>query len=128
MYNSIFPQSRKRNGSAVIPFSITFFQRAFRQASGFNGDIDFFPSSCTACYSIIRFVIVREFYARRYGALIIFDRTFATKCHMPVKSLKIPFALRRRLLALPFADKCTSVAYKSPERTKDMVHERLTVW
>lgn len=80
-----------------------------------------------ACYSIIRFVIVRKFYARRDGSLIIFDRAFATKCHMPVKSLKIPFAVRRRLLALPFADKCTGVAYESPERPKDMAHKRRVV-
>lgn len=60
-----------------------FFQRTLRQTPGFRGDIDFSPLSLLGCYSIIRFVIVCEFYARRRdGALIIFDRAFATKCHM----------------------------------------------
>lgn len=116
-YNLMFRLHFKAiNGLAVCPsvipfFSPHFFNAPFVKRPGFRSGIDFssFPASLLLHYLLCDHTRVLRSTRRRFNYLRSCFRN-----EMPyVKSLKIPFIVRRRLLALRFADKRTSISYKS---------------
>lgn len=98
--------------SSVIPFfSSHLFNAPFVKRPEFRSGIDFssFPAGLLLHYSLCDRTRVLRSTGRRFNYLRSCFRN-----EMPyVKSLKIPFIVRRRLLALRFADKRTSISYKS---------------